>query len=354
MKRSLRFSPFAVGVVAFLPVLLLLPPSHLSAQEFDLADGLVSITDVTAISPGEAMDAWIDAAVFPNGDLVVADMYTGSLARIGIQGELLWNSGGSGDGPGEFSRLYRVGVSPDGVVVAFDFSRRDLSFFSPDGEFIKRRQLELAFRQVDGVVPISDSLVAISGTVPVGMPFDDYAVHVFDDEGTHARSFGPLPETTEREVLGYWGAGMIRRAGRGEILYTRRLPYEVYRFDAEGTEVAVTKVAVPSVGAPEDRYEITRNGSYRVHRTDAVITRPITTIQVGEELLLTCRYEGGRRYMTLVREEDAVLADIELGQGQGIVIDGKEGVLWLSDSSSGPLKTILRARVQVNTPAGEV
>lgn len=326
-----------------------------SSQSLSLADGLVSITDLNAVNFGDQEFSWIDAAAFANGDLAIADMYTGTLVRVGRDNDPRWRIGGEGEGPGEFGRLYRVSVGPGDKVVAFDLERREVSFFSGKGVFLHRVRLNLPFRQVDSVLMPSDSLLIVSGTTGLESAVADYAIHLFDAEGSHISSFGPLPATDQREVLAYWGAGIVRLAGNGELLYTRRLPYEVYRFSANGELIGITAIDVPTTGRPEDRYNITRNGprgAYHVQRTDAVITYPIATVDIGDGMLLSSRWESDeRRFLTLIEEGGSVLADLRLDRGEGILLDAASdaGVIWLSDSSSGFKKVLLRGGLMVAT-----
>lgn len=331
-------------------LLWILPGHPVQAQSIQLADDYVSIDRPQVIDLGE--QSWIDAAAFPNGDLVVADMFTGMLSRIGRSGERRWTVGHGGEGPGEFRRLYRVGVGPGDIVIAYDLERRDVSVFTGDGEFINRVRLEAIFRQVDSILMPSPGMFIVSGTCPIGSPQEDYAVHVFDAKGHYERSFGPLPETEQREILGYWGAGMLRRTVTGDILYTRRLPYEVYRYSPTGELKSVTNVAVRITGHPEDRYEITRNGpsgAFRIQRTQERVTYPIATVAIGDGLLLTSRSDGQDRYLTLVREEGDVLADRSLEPGEGILVDNSapSGTIWMSDSSSGLTKVLINGRVTI-------
>jgi hypothetical protein len=318
-------------------------------QSINLGNGSVVVADLHVIPAAAGIETWIDAATFPNGDLLVADMFTGHLIRVDESGNRRWKTGGLGEGPGEFERLYRIGVSPSGLVVAFDLERSDLSFFSDDGEFVDRKRLEVFFRQVDSVVMPTDQLIFVSGTTPPGSEQADHAIHSFDRDARHIASFGPLPKTDQREVLGYWGAGLLRVTDSGDMLYTRRLPYEIYRFSPDGQIKATTLVDVPTVGRPEDRYEITRGVGYRVQRTDATITYPIASIDVGDSLYLSSRHEGDKRFLTLVTTGGAVLEDIQLERGQGILVDGSVGqeVVWFSDSSSGFAKTLLVGRLIV-------
>jgi len=331
-------------------LLLMFVVRSVGAQSIHLADDHVWIESPQIVDLGE--QSWIDAAALPGGDLVIADMFTGTVSRIGKSGEQRWVAGGSGEGPGEFRRLYRVGVGPGDTIIAYDLARTEVSVFTGDGKFVGRVRLEAIFRQVDSILMLSPGMFVISGTCPIGSPQEDYAIHVFDAEGKYDRSFGPLPETEQREVLGYWGAGMLRRTATGDILYTRRLPYEVYRYSSTGELRSVTIVTVHTTGRPEDRYEITRNGSYgafRVQRTQQRVTYPIATVSVGDDLLLTSRTDGGDRYLTLIREQGSVLADIALEPGEGILVDSAPAVatIWMSDSSSGLKKVLISGRLVI-------
>src|SRR5690606_37125957 len=88
-------SPFRrSSITATTLALLVLLPVRVGAQAVELASGTVAIESLTVVDLGD--QGWIDAAATSTGDLIVADMFTGTLVRLTAHGERLWTAGGSG------------------------------------------------------------------------------------------------------------------------------------------------------------------------------------------------------------------------------------------------------------------
>jgi len=75
-----------------------------------------------------------------DGRIVVADMQTNVMRFYDATGRYLSESGGSGEGPGEFEQLYRLRKISDDTLMALNPSSLT-SLFSADGRYVRRFQL---------------------------------------------------------------------------------------------------------------------------------------------------------------------------------------------------------------------
>lgn len=74
-----------------------------------------------------------------DGTIWIADALGASIRRFRSDGTYLDQVGRKGEGPGEFAGGMDIALRrmPDGRIVTFDVSGKRVSFFSPDGEFLK-------------------------------------------------------------------------------------------------------------------------------------------------------------------------------------------------------------------------
>ena len=104
----------------------------------------VEATPILAVGKMDGDDAELfvrvgDAARLPDGGLVVLDADAQELRFFGPGGALTRVSGRAGAGPGEFRGLFAVELVGGDSVVAWDFARGVLSYWSPSGEFLTER-----------------------------------------------------------------------------------------------------------------------------------------------------------------------------------------------------------------------
>ncbi len=81
-----------------------------------------------------------DVAIGEAGEVYVAQPWDLRIMRLDSSGEVLWQAGGRGEGPGEFSAISAVGVLDDTVFVS-DSDQGRVSLFSTDGHFLATRRL---------------------------------------------------------------------------------------------------------------------------------------------------------------------------------------------------------------------
>lgn len=283
--------------------------------------------DVTVLSP-------IGVALAPDGGLYAADYHTAEIVRLSADGSRLWKRGGKGDGPGEFGMLYRLAVRPDGTLLAYDFAENSISFFTPEGEFVEHRRLDVRLRAVDDVVSPDSNTILLSGIVFARLhpELAEYGIHRFDGGLRHMGSFGPVPAAIDPEKLEFWGAGGLRMTEQGLLLYAIRQPYDYYWFTPGGTQLRHVSIALPLKGSVDERFEITRpDGGWRIETTEEIVTRPGLPQPIGDGLLLGIRYEGETRHWDVVTHDGDVIATAEVPRsiGRAAAVDSSRGIMWM-------------------------
>lgn len=124
------------------PVLLavaLLPASAL-AQSGPIAPSPSAIISATSPDGEVVIERIVDADLLPGGGVVVADGPANSLLFFDATGKLVRRTGGTGDGPGEFRRLWGVEVC-GATVIAHELVATSLERYTPAGEARGRVQL---------------------------------------------------------------------------------------------------------------------------------------------------------------------------------------------------------------------
>ena len=72
----------------------------------------------------------------PRGGFVVADRHDGLLSEYSPQGDRMWRSGGSGEGPGEFLRVIELEFDAAGNLLVFDLGTGRITTIDPDGGLV--------------------------------------------------------------------------------------------------------------------------------------------------------------------------------------------------------------------------
>lgn len=78
-----------------------------------------------------------DVGRLSDGSVVVANNGTGEIRIYSPGGEWKRSIGGKGEGPGEFSRIERLGALPGDSLYVFDRGAQRLSIFRRDGTFVR-------------------------------------------------------------------------------------------------------------------------------------------------------------------------------------------------------------------------
>jgi len=130
-----------------------------------------------------------------DGRVVVGDGGSQEIRFFDAGGDLITITGGSGEGPGEFTGLSEIGTGPGGRIWAYDFSLRRITWLNASGEV--------------------EHLVSL-GTQPPTL-----------------NSVGALSDGTF-VLRQLWGATQVSEAREGDFL---RDPVAFVRFDAQGALV---------------------------------------------------------------------------------------------------------------------
>ncbi len=220
-----RAARLLVATVALLPAGLV---QALAAQATSRSTPTVRFELQRIVGREAALGKVLGGALGPDGSPHVLDPTTTEVIRFDPTGAVIGRFGRKGGGPGEFMLPYRITVGPDGTVHVFDFASSELSRFDSSGHFRSRHRTPFLLSQVDRIEVLPGRQVAFSGIASGYRPAEQSGVHVFDDTLAYIRSFGPVPLARDKAVLLYWGAGGITLTSQQEILYARRIPYEIY------------------------------------------------------------------------------------------------------------------------------
>ncbi len=107
----------------------------------------VSAEPVLSIGVAEGEDPYLLDGVagivaLGDGRLVVANSGDQTLRWFDANGAFLFQRGGAGEGPGEFSRLGRITLGTADTIIAVDWTGRRIVSFAPDGALGKTRRFE--------------------------------------------------------------------------------------------------------------------------------------------------------------------------------------------------------------------
>lgn len=233
-----------------------------------------------------------DLVLRPDGSLCFPDIGFHRVTCVAEDGALLFHSGREGQGPGEFVLPYRLGALPDNSLVVFDAGNQTLSRLDAAGRFTDRWALPFLFHQVNGMVGPDSHTIAISGFAPSAGQSGDSAIHVFTMDSTlrHTRSFGPLPEAANREVLSYWGTGRLGAAARGAFLLVQRLPYHLLTYTPRGRLVRQAAIPGRTSRSADEAFAIRKDlSSTSVTSTASLVIAPSGAVELDDGYLLAFR-----------------------------------------------------------------
>lgn len=313
---------------------VLVSSAPLPAQERILdTDFPLRVTRVDTIDPSDGFGRLLDGAVDAEGNAYVLDHDNNQVIAIAPDGTIRFRHGRRGRGPGEYQLLYRMAVGPDGNLHIFDFSANSISEVTPSGDFVDRHRLGLRLNQVDGLLIDESGRPIVSGVVGFGDAARDASIHTFDADFAHVRSFGPLPAAEDSDVLRFWGAGGIEWAGADRILFTRRLPYEIYEFTPDGVQRRVIRAPFDYDLGPDDAIRIQEAGGRRtISRSDLEVPRIMTARVLGSTgLILAGRIEGEARFWDLFDREGSLIASTRVpASWKGVLgYDSARHRLWV-------------------------
>jgi hypothetical protein len=313
----------------------------------------ISFGQAQTVGQAEELGSVMDAALGPDGSVYVVDFSNSRVVAFSPGGERRWSFGRRGRGPGEFQMPYRVDVRRDGTVFVYDAGVGEVTTISPEGRMLQRYRLPFPLTQADNLVALDD-LLLFSGTTadPTG---STGAIHRFQMDGPelkYAGSFGAVPVTRDPRVLQQWGAGALVRGSTGSIWYTRRVPYEVYRFTPSGRQRAVIRPPFRTRGTPDDAIRV-EGGARRVTytATDAIVETPGPAWELPGGVLLVTRVRGDEQFWDVFTVSGRYLGAHPVPDHWEIIAgyDATRGVLWVTGTQND--NTVLyRVPVTLSTP----
>ena len=298
----------------------------------------ISFGQEQVVGRGQDMGTIMSAAVGPDGGVYALDYSNARIVAFDAEGRHRWTVGRRGRGPGEFQTPYRVDVRRDGTVFVFDFATKQVTTLSPEGRVGDRYRLPFPLIQVDNLVALDDELL-ISGTNadPTGGGRGIHRFRLTRPELQYAGSFGALPVVRNPIVQQYWGAGSIIRGSTGSIWYTRRLPYEVYRFDVSGRQRAVIRPPFRTRGTPDDAIRVNVDEERTTYSdTDAEVEVPGSAWELPGGLLLVSRISSRTRVLDVFTVSGRYRGSLPFPSHWDVIAgyDAQRRVLWVTGTQA--------------------
>ncbi|HLM66143.1 MAG TPA: hypothetical protein VK358_01385 [Longimicrobium sp.] len=330
-------------------VSLLVAPAPMVAQQPP-----VSLGQEQVVGRAQEMGTIMAAAVAPDGGVYALDYENARIVAFDAEGRHRWTVGRRGRGPGEFRSLYRADVRRDGTLFIYDRGTHEVTAISPDGRIGDRYRMPFPLVQVDNLVALGDQLL-VSGTTadPTGTGRGIHRFRLTRPELQYTASFGALPVARDPMVLQHWGAGSIARGSTGSIWYTRRLPYEVYRFDVTGRQRAVIRPPFRARGTPDDAIRIDRGErSTSFSDTGAEVEVPGSAWELPGGLLLVPRTSSRTRNLDVFTVSGRYRGSLPYPTHWDFIagFDADRRVLWVAGTQADE-PVLYRVPVTLSTPS---
>jgi hypothetical protein len=200
-------------------------------------------------------------SVDPRGGFLVADSREAQVRRYGPRGELLWNAGRRGSGPGEFRQPQAAVRMKDGSVAAVDMGGRITIFDSVGSRVV--RTVRSPFRFVEDVEVLDDSLLLVSAI------FRDQGkgprLHLWNARADTVVTSFFAPFLRARNPVAATIAGWTKVAVRGDsVAAIFALSDSVHFFDRGGRTLG--SVPIPFIGFRRVGAEVPDGGEDPVRR----------------------------------------------------------------------------------------
>jgi hypothetical protein len=258
----------------------------------------ISFGTAQAVGQETELGSIIAARMSPDGGVFAVDHVNARIVAFDLEGRVRWRAGGRGRGPGEFNTPYRIDVRRDGAVLVYDLGTSEITELSSAGAYVARYRMPFPLTQVDEMLALDDGVLVAGTTTHPGA--SGAGIHRFRIDGPelrHLGSFGALPAVRDPMVLQVWGAGALVRGSTGSAWYTRRIPYELYRFDVSGRQRAVIRAPFRTEGTPDDAVLIERDSRRTsFSRREARVEIPGPAWELPGGILLVSRIAPGERY----------------------------------------------------------
>jgi hypothetical protein len=316
--------------LGFVPLQVAPVEAQQSARAFP-----IHVDSVRVVGERAELGSMIAARLGADGNVYAVDHLNAQVVAFSPAGRLLWRAGRKGRGPGEFQIPYRIAVRPDGAILVLDRATGEITVLTTSGQFADRYRLPFYFSQVDDLLPLSNDQLVLAGTTEANEEARFSGLHRFRISGqelVHAGSFGPLPEARDRAVLQFWGAGPVERAGNGDIVYVRRIPYEIYRFDPTGRQRSMVRPPFKTRGTPDDFMRVERDArGTTMSRTGVEVERPGSVSELLNGWLLVTRHYGEADFWDMYSPSGRYAGSGRVpGEWGGIIgFEESRGILWL-------------------------
>jgi 6-bladed beta-propeller len=306
-----------------------------SAQVRTLPQGLpFHVRSVQAVGKEAELGLVISAAVGYDGTVFLIDRSTDEVLHFAFSGRLLWRTGRKGQGPGEYQLPYRVVPRASGDVLVYDLALDRITVLDRQGRYVRTARFDMPFQTVDNIVALPSGGFAVCG-VAQDLRARGLAVHIFDDSLRHLRSFGPLPPTRSQATLANWGAGSLSLTSDGDLLFVRRLPYEIYRFTPEGELKSVIRAPFDWRHTADDVMGTSLDGSRVVTKLNPDLDTPMLAIEIAHQMVLGGHGHRGAEYWDFFDAKGELIKTIRLPNVWKSVIgyDSHRATRWLVGES---------------------
>jgi hypothetical protein len=323
------------------PLLAMLVAAFTAAPAMAQAGGRgfpLLVVSTTVVGEDAEFGEITGGAVGSDGTAYVVDRLRCRVVAFSATGRMLWAVGRKGSGPGEYQMPYRIAVRPDGSLLVYDLATREITTLTRTGRFVARTLLPFRFHVVDQILSESGGVVVVVGYSNASDKVRRFGLHRFASRGgrlVHERSFGPLPPVRDTALLRYWGAGGASRTSNGDILYSVRLPYHIYRYDPLGRPKRSIVPPLRLTGRPEDVVHLEHDGrNENVSNTGNAVEEPGAVVEIGDGWTLSTRLSPRGQLWDLFDRSGAYAGSRRPPPGANGLFgaDTAGGILWFAST----------------------
>lgn len=149
-------------------------------------------------------------------------------------------------------------------------------------------------------------------------------------------------------LLPYWGAGGLSVGPAGELVFTRRHPYEIYRYTVDGRLLATVRSSLPLTGSPDDAFATRTSGGTTTMSAPVGITLTRKAYLLADGRMLSGRITGSTGTLDLFAASGAEVATrqgLPPGWVQIAAYDARRGMIWVFGEVND-VPVLLRLSVQ--------
>ncbi len=169
-------------------------------------------------------------AQWPDGSVWIGDNRLAEVSEVSPDGRSVRVVLREGEGPGEVGRVQRIDELPDGGMVVLTNSHYEI--FRPDKRF-RHRRIDRSNIWKWGFAVFSEGFIQAGG---FGYNPDGenarFAVHLFDEQGRHQRSWHPAAEHDDWEAVRSASGGPLALTRDGGILVSDAAPFRITRYES--------------------------------------------------------------------------------------------------------------------------